>query len=58
MTLKGQYFEKPKKELYSVPGRTTYKFYFSGILKELLSAYSENMLNSEKSIKILAYLGK
>jgi hypothetical protein len=52
MNLKGQYFEKPKEELYSVPGRTTYKFYFSGILKELLSAYSENMLNSEKSIKI------
>jgi hypothetical protein len=54
MTLKEQFFEKNQTGgLYNGPGRTAYKFFFSVIfLKNLLSAYTENTLNGEKSNKI------
>ncbi len=53
VTLKRQFIKKSNGTLHTGLERTTSKYYFSVILKKnLLSAYMENKLNGENSVKI------
>jgi hypothetical protein len=50
-TLKGQYLEQIEYGLYTGPKYNLQSKIFDYLLKKLLSAYMDNTLNGEKSIK-------